>query len=113
MKKQLTESSATYLDFRPYLHVETEIDSNTTLRFIDITPGMTTEQISGIIREHYHINLGRCIFCGNITGYTYHKSITQTVEYDTKGNVVAEINQIADTTKRNVTAFGGLFALLS
>lgn len=112
MKKNATQITSMYLDFKPYLQVKTEIDGDTTLKYIDLNLAVTLPQISEMIREHYHINLGRCIFCGNITGYTFYKSINTAIEFDINGNVVSEKN-IPPENRRNVTAFGGLFALLT
>ncbi len=112
MKKQhYTTATSDYLDFKPYIYVKTEIDGKTSLKYIDLEKDKTLEYISAIIREHFYINLGRCIFCGNITGYIYHESIEKICEFDVCGNLIEE-KTVANSGTRNVTSFGGLFALL-
>ncbi len=101
-----------YIDFRPYLYVRTDIDGATSLKYIDLNDHVTMPQISELIREHFHINLGRCIFCGNITGYTFHKSIDKAIEFDIYGNMICEKNVVTENP-RNISVFGGLFALLA
>jgi hypothetical protein len=112
MKKQTTLSTSAYLDFKPYLYVKTEINGNTSLKYIDLDSSIPLSEVTAIIREHFHINLGICIFCGNITGYTYHETINKAIEFDVSGNYISEKN-IAPENNRNITAFGGLFAQLT
>ncbi|MEI6519215.1 MAG: hypothetical protein WCO98_04150 [bacterium] len=111
MQKQ-TQTTTAYMDFKPYLYVKTEINGTTSLKYIDLKSNMTIQQVSEAIREHFHINLGKCIFCGNITGYTYHESITTAIEFDVCGNYLSE-TQTTPENNRNITTFGGLFALLT
>jgi hypothetical protein len=69
------------------------------MKYINLAEGSTAEdlaQVQAVVRSHFSENQGRCPLYGNITGYRFVLSPTESIVLDTDGkgarSILAEVN---------------------
>jgi hypothetical protein len=119
--------------FRPYVYVqtsETRPQSLTAAAVIGprlkqialdddtlaLPPARRLVRVAELVREHYRVNLGRCLLFGVITGYLFRSGYEETIAFATDGTLLATRpgwhadEGIASLTLKGLPVPEGLFA---
>jgi len=93
------------MTFRPYIFIETSEQRPSSIavagwtanqmKYIDLPEFFTSESlplVKDIVRAHFSDHQGKCHLCGDITGYRFVLSPTESIILDVEGNEIGREN---------------------